>query len=222
MKRYPIPAARVRVEQVISRSRFIATAGMAETPDAARAFIAGVAGELPDATHHCYAYVAGAPGSTAHIGMSDGGEPPGTAGRPMLAVLLGSGVGDVVVVVSRYFGGIKLGTGGLVRAYSGAVKAALAQMPLATKVARRTLRVRMPYAHVSAVERLLPEFEAWISACDYAADVVCDIAVPGESAEGLARALADLGRGTISVTEQEEGQSPQGSASAKGGWPEAM
>ncbi len=216
MKRYLIPAARVRVEQVISRSRFIATADMAATPDAARGVVAEITSELPDATHHCYAYVAGPPGSTAHVGMSDAGEPPGTAGRPMLAVLLGSGVGDIVVVVSRYYGGIKLGTGGLVRAYSGAVKAVLEQLPLAAKITARGFRLRMPYADVSAVERVLPEFEARITHRDYAAEVTCNVTVPEESAEAFLRALANLSRGRISVIEQGEQQNPNGAAPSTG------
>ncbi len=101
MARYPVPARRIRVEEIISRSRFVATMGPAPTAEAARGFIADVRAEFADATHNCYAFVAGPPGSTAQVGMSDDGEPGGTAGRPMLAVLLGSGIGDVVAVVTR-------------------------------------------------------------------------------------------------------------------------
>ncbi|HEX4932653.1 MAG TPA: YigZ family protein, partial [Gemmatimonadaceae bacterium] len=103
--RYPVPAERVRAELVIERSRFICTMGRAETSEAAHAFVKEVQGEFADATHNCWAFVAGAPGSTARIGMSDDGEPHGTAGRPMLTVLMHSGVGEVVAVVTRYFGG---------------------------------------------------------------------------------------------------------------------
>src|SRR5665811_1552158 len=117
--RYPIPAGRARVEDIILRSRFITTAGPASGSEEARAFVAAVRSEFADASHNCYAFVAGPPGSSAQVGMSDDGEPGGTAGRPMLAALLGCGIGDIVVVVSRYFGGTLLGTGGLVRAYAG-------------------------------------------------------------------------------------------------------
>src|SRR5512136_3037013 len=141
MSRYPVPAGSARVEETILRSRFIASAAPAATVEEARAFVAALRAEFSDATHNCYAYVAGPPGSTAQVGMSDDGEPGGTAGRPMLAVLLGSGVGDLVAVVTRFFGGTKLGTGGLVRAYSGGVKAALAQLPLQEKVSRRHLQL---------------------------------------------------------------------------------
>ena len=103
--RYPVPAATHRVEQEISRSRFITTIGRASTVEEAQAFIRAVADEFRDATHNCWAYVVGPPGDTGRIGMSDAGEPHGTAGRPMLNALLHAPVGDVVAVVTRYYGG---------------------------------------------------------------------------------------------------------------------
>ena len=199
MTRYPIPAGRARVEEVILRSRFIATAALAHTPEAARAFIAEMRAEFPDATHNCYAFVAGPPGSTSQIGMSDDGEPSGTAGKPMLAVLLGSGIGDVAVVVTRYFGGIKLGTGGLVRAYSSGVKAALAALSVREKVALVRLVAEAPYSFVTPVGRLLPDFEAQIADRTFAADVTWEIVAPEEHAAALTAALLDLGRGEIAV-----------------------
>ncbi len=199
MKRYPIPASQARVEEVISRSRFITTAGPAGSVEEARAFIARVRNEFADATHNCYAYVVGPPGSTAQVGMSDDGEPSGTAGRPMLGVLLGSGIGDIAVVVTRYFGGTKLGTGGLVRAYSGGVKAVLAVLPLAEKMALATLRVRGPYAWITPIARLLPAFEARIRSQNYAADVTWEIEVPEERLDSLAAALTDLTHGEIEI-----------------------
>ena len=97
-----MPAGRCRVEEVILRSRFISTGGPCSTPEEARAFICKIRAEFADASHNCYAFLVGRPGSSAQVGMSDDGEPSGTAGRPMLAVLTGSGVGDIAVVVSRY------------------------------------------------------------------------------------------------------------------------
>jgi len=199
MPRYPIPVGHARVEEVILRSRFITTAAPAGTPDAARAFIAGIRAEFPDATHHCYAFVAGAPGSTAQLGMSDDGEPGGTAGRPMLAVLLGSGIGDIAVVVTRYYGGTKLGTGGLVRAYSGGVKAVLEALPVCEKIALTTVLAAGPYRWVTPVERLLPDFEASVAEQEFAADVTWRIALPQERAAALAAALVELSHGEIEV-----------------------
>ena len=121
---YVIPAETIRAELVIHRSRFIATIGMAESVETAREFIARIRAEMPDATHHVYAFRVGF-GSSVQEGLSDDGEPAGTSGKPAMAVLRGADIGDVVLVVTRYFGGIKLGTGGLVRAYSSAAKAAI-------------------------------------------------------------------------------------------------
>jgi uncharacterized YigZ family protein len=199
MSRYPIPAGRARIEELILRSRFITTAAPAATVDEARAFIAAMRAEYSDATHNCYAFVAGPPGSTAQIGMSDDGEPGGTAGRPMLAVLLGCGVGEIAAVVTRYFGGTKLGTGGLVRAYSGGVKAVLTVLPVQEKIILRTVLASGPYSWVTPVARLLPAFEAHVADQQFAADVTWRINVPEEQARALAAALVELSHGEIEV-----------------------
>ena len=199
MPRYPIPTRHARVEEVILRSRFITSAAPASTSDAARAFIARIRAEFPDASHHCYAFVAGPPGSTAQIGMSDDGEPSGTAGRPMLAVLLGSGIGDIAVVVTRYFGGTLLGTGGLVRAYSGGVKAVLAALPVGEKISLTTVLAAGPYRWVTPVERLLPDFEATVAEQEFAADVTWRITLPEERAAAFSAALVELSHGEIEV-----------------------
>lgn len=199
MARYQIPAARVRVEETISRSRFITTVTVAETPEQARDFVAEIRAEFPHATHHCYAYVAGPPGSTAQIGMSDDGEPSGTAGRPMLAVLLGSRVGDIAVVVTRFFGGTKLGTGGLVRAYSGGVRSALAELPLREKVPLRSLQLKGAYHWISALDKLLPSYEAKVTERAFDADVTWHVTVPEERLDALVAALSELSRGEIRI-----------------------
>jgi uncharacterized YigZ family protein len=206
MTRYPIPAARVRFQETISRSRFITTVAAAETPEQARGLVAEIRREFPDATHHCFAYVAGPPGSTAQIGMSDDGEPSGTAGRPMLAVLLGSGVGDIAAVVTRFFGGTKLGTGGLVRAYGGGVKAALAQLPLQEKVTLRALELRGAYYWISALDRLLPSYEAQVRERTFNANVTWHVTVPEERLNALIAALVELSRGEIHIAAQDPPQ----------------
>lgn len=198
-QRYPIPAIRHRVEEEIDRSRFITTVASTPTAEAARAFIDQVRAEFADATHNCWAYLAGPPGSSGQMGYSDDGEPHGTAGKPMFTVLQHSGIGDISAAVTRYFGGILLGRGGLVRAYSGGVKLALATLPLAEHVPTVELLVVIDYASVTPVQRLLPEFEAEVQGEDYAADVTYRLRLPEEQAAALQQRLVELTSGQVLV-----------------------
>jgi uncharacterized YigZ family protein len=199
--RYPIPAGEYRVEQVVQRSRFIATIGRASTTEEAVAFVRRIAEEFADATHNCWAYAVGRPGSTDRVGMSDDGEPHGTAGRPMLAMLLRGGVGDVAVVVTRYYGGTKLGTGGLVRAYGGSVQLALEALPRAERVEYAELTAVVAYPHVSALHALLPEFEVDVLGQDYLADVTFRLRLPEHRVEDFRAALTDATRGAARMDE---------------------
>jgi len=194
-QRYPIPAGRHRVDETRDRSRFITTVGRATSDREAKAFIAEVAAEFPDATHNCWAYVAGPPADTSHVGMSDAGEPHGTAGRPMLDVLLGSGLGEVVAVVTRYYGGRKLGKGGLVRAYAGGVKLALENLPVTEYVSTVELRVVLPYSTVSHFKNLLGEFEAEALEETYTTDAVFRVRLPQEHAVSFREALEGITNG---------------------------
>ena len=193
--RYAIPSRIYRVEELIQRSRFITTAAHAPDANAANAFVDSVRESFPDATHHCWAFVAGPPGSTAHIGMSDDGEPHGTAGRPMLTVLLHSGVGEVVTVCTRYFGGVKLGTGGLSRAYAGGVKLLLQTLPTELKIKRVHVSVRVAYPHVESLQRLLDDLEVVVEHEEYGEEVRYQIAVPAMTLETLREQLAQLTSG---------------------------
>ena len=202
--RYPIPAGRHRVEETIQRSRFITTVAHAPDGDAARAFLDAIRGEYPDATHHCWAFVAGPPGSSTHIGMSDDGEPHGTAGRPMLTALLHGGVGEIVAVCTRYYGGVKLGTGGLSRAYSGGVRLALESLPQHERVDRVPVRVVVAYPDVDAVQRILDEMEIVVEAEEYGADVRYRCGVPVGDVEAFEKAVADATRGGGRVESVED------------------
>jgi uncharacterized YigZ family protein len=197
--RYPVPAGEIRVEEEVKRSRFITTIGPAPTLEAARAFVAVVSAQFVDASHNCWAYVVGAPGSTSQVGMSDDGEPHGTAGRPMLNVLLHCGVGDIAAVVTRYFGGTLLGTGGLVKAYSGGVQLALQQLPVLEKVAYAELLVVVDYSAVTPMQRLLPQFEAEILRQEFAADATFYVKLPAEYAETFTTHLVELTNGLALV-----------------------
>jgi uncharacterized YigZ family protein len=205
--RYPVPAAEHRVRDEVQRSRFLTVLAPAPSVEAAQAVVAAVRAEFPEATHHCWAHVVGPPGSTARIGLSDDGEPHGTAGRPMLTALLHSGVGDIVAIVVRWYGGTKLGTGGLARAYAGGVTAALATLPTRERVARTTLSLRVAHGDVGAVRQLLAGHEATLVAEAYGAEATYVVAVPTVAREVLEQALRDATRGTIVV---HEGEPPAG------------
>jgi uncharacterized YigZ family protein len=197
-ERYRVPSRTHQTEHVERRSRFVATLAHAPDAEAAHAFVARVKERFPDATHHCWAFVAGPPGSTRAVGMSDAGEPPGTAGRPMLTVLLHSGVGEVVAVCSRWFGGTKLGTGGLARAYAESVKRTLESLPTEEKVRRVPVEVVIGYAAVDALQRRLEELDARTVEESYGADVRYRVALPetrvAELVEWVAALTAGEGR----------------------------
>lgn len=195
--RYPIPLAGLhRTELVMRRSQFITSTGHAPDSEIARAFIERIRKEFPDATHNCWAFAAGSPGQTAQAGFSDDGEPHGTAGRPMLTVLLHSGIGETVSVVTRYFGGVKLGTGGLVRAYQGAVRENLDTLPQQQRIIPAHLTVTLDYPHVDRVRRLLPLFEAQIHNERYEAQVHLHLVLPAEQVIFFQQQLADCSNGT--------------------------
>jgi len=197
--RYPVPAGPTRVETSVKRSRFIATAARAADAAAAHALVDRVRAEMPDASHHCWAFVAGPPGSTARIGMSDDGEPHGTAGRPMLHALLHGGVGDIAVVCTRYFGGVKLGTGGLSRAYADAVKTVLAALETVERVERVPVDVTLGYPDVDALRRLVAERDIVVEEEEYGPEVRYRLAVPAPDLEAFGRALADASQGRAVV-----------------------
>lgn len=197
---FKIPAIQHRIEETIKRSKFIATVAHAATKEDAKTFLSVVKNEFPDATHHCWAYVAGPPGDTARVGLSDDGEPHGTAGKPILSVLLHSGIGEIAAVVTRYFGGTKLGSGGLVRAYSGSVKSALSGLSVKEKRDLLTLAFSLDYAKVTAVKQLIKSFHADIIEEKYAADASFNIELPKIYEDSFIRAITDLTAGEALIT----------------------
>jgi uncharacterized YigZ family protein len=196
---YKIPAAKYRTEEKIRQSKFIVTVAHATTEEDVKNFISAVKDEFSDATHNCWAYVAGPPGDTARVGMSDDGEPHGTAGKPILSVLLHSGIGEIVAVVTRYFGGVKLGTGGLVRAYSGSVKNALAGLSVKEKRDNIFLTVILDYSKVTAVKKMVESFNSQIVEENYEADVSFKIELPKSDEDSFSRAVTDLTGGKILI-----------------------
>lgn len=147
-------------EEMIKGSRFTTRLVFTPTVEQAKSFIKQLNTQEPDATHHCWAYIVGNPDSTTLMACSDDGEPSGTAGMPMLNVLQHSGLGDVTAVVTRYYGGTKLGTGGLARAYSAGVKEALAKVSTHTRIYTTPLELTTSYELQNQIRYLLEEHQA--------------------------------------------------------------
>ncbi len=197
--RYAVPAAPVEVEERIRRSRFVTRLGRVASRAEALAFVQETRDRHPGATHYCWAFNAGPPSSTALVGMSDDGEPHGTAGRPMLTALLHSDVGEVVAVCARFYGGTKLGAGGLARAYASGVKRALDACERVAEVDAVAVSVVVPYDAAARAERVFGALEGIVAARDYAATVRYRVLIPRDRRSQLATEVANAtaGRGIV-------------------------
>src|SRR5512135_673958 len=193
---YPIPLYEIRRELVAVNSRFIATLAPVFSIEEARAFVARIKKEFSNASHNVPAYIIGG-GNTVTEYFSDDGEPSGTAGKPALAVLRGSGLGDVAVVVTRYFGGTKLGAGGLVRAYGDAVRAVLEDLPRAVKVTTHTVLVAAPYPLYERLRLLIAAHHGQVLDEDFAADVTLIARFVAERLAPFQAALGQMSNGTL-------------------------
>ena len=183
---------------VVKNSRFIAELLSAESSEAARTLLSGQRAKYPDASHVVHAMVIGPTGGV--LGCSDDGEPAGTAGRPVLEVLKGSGITNVLLTVTRWFGGTKLGTGGLVKAYGDAAKGVLAAATSREIIAMTRLAFTLPYPLIDPGKRLLRECEFVIQTENYlASGDALEGEIPSDHAEALVQRLADLSHGQISV-----------------------
>lgn len=194
MSRYPVPRAPVRTLYEMSNSRFFTSIARADTVEEAREFIKRIRAEMPDASHHVYAFRVGYGGSVTD-GMSDDGEPSGTSGPPTLAVLRGADVGDIVMVTTRYFGGTKLGTGGLVYAYTNAAKTALAMLEVEEKVSRKLLGVTVSYSLYERLKLLIAGYDAIPQEEEFAGDVTCYLLLAEEQISQFSAAVTELSSG---------------------------
>ena len=188
-------------EIVEKKSRFITTVLPVTTEEEALAFIEAMNKKYWNATHNCYAYVIGERSEIQRC--SDDGEPSGTAGKPMLDVLMGEKLHNVVVVVTRYFGGTLLGTGGLVRAYSSAVKAGLASSVIITKMSGIKLEITTEYTGLGKIQYILGENGITTLDTVYTDKVNMSVLVPTWELEGL---KAKLMEGTNGKVFMEEGE----------------
>ena len=183
MEPYLVPAEAVSVSEEIKKSRFITYLALVKGSDNAKLYIQKIRDQHPTARHHCWAFVAGAPNDSQQLGFSDDGEPSGTAGRPILGQINSFELTDVLVIVVRYFGGILLGTGGLITAYKEAARDALSRAEIVEKVITQRFEIRFGYELMNEVLRVFKEFEPDILKSELQYDCRYVVDVPKASSE---------------------------------------
>lgn len=198
MRNYLIPLYEVRREQVVINSRFIATLAPAFSTEEARGFIARIKKEYADASHHVPAYIIGGRNTVTEY-SSDDGEPSGTAGRPVLAVLRGSGLGDVAVVVTRYFGGTRLGTGGLVKAYTESTQLVVNAAGRGRRIPVHVALAAVPYNLLERVRLLVSKNHGEVLGEDFAADITMTLQFPTDAFDGFQNELREVSAGKLAA-----------------------
>ncbi|MDL9984709.1 IMPACT family protein [Providencia rettgeri] len=201
---YLIPAETISFTEEIKKSQFITYLAHTDGIEAAKDYIQSIKAQYPDARHHCWAFVAGRPDDSQKLGFSDDGEPTGTAGKPIMAQLLGSNLGEVTCVVVRYFGGIKLGTGGLVKAYGNGAQQALKILPTKTKVPQKIFNLVCDYSLINAIEQLLVQVNGTVLHSDYNETVSLQIAIPATLEQEVNDKLRDISRGALTLTSESQ------------------
>lgn len=191
-----IPLEAVKTEILVVNSRFIADLSPVSSVEEARVIVAEVKKSHSSANHHVPAFVIGH-GKSIITHCSDDGEPSGTAGRPALAVLQGSGLGNVIVVVTRYFGGTKLGTGGLVKAYGDAVREVLKQVKFAVLLPTTTLMFVTPYRLYDQVVRLIGAQNGLILSTEFLEAITMSVRFKDEAVDDFTRQLNNLSAGQV-------------------------
>lgn len=176
-KDYPVPAGYLERETEVKKSRFIARVAPVSSRDDVKAWLEKARKDHPDARHICWAYQIGRPGAAAEAAMNDDGEPSGTAGKPILSVIQHKDLGDVLVMVIRYFGGIKLGAGGLVRAYAGATEAVLSEVERVIQQPMSRVKVTMTFADEQPLRHWCDQHDAEIDNVGYGAGVTADVSL---------------------------------------------
>ena len=175
---YPIPANLAQAEIEIKKSRFIGLARHIQCREAGMTWLAEIKAAYPDARHHCWAYLIGNPNCATNAGMGDDGEPSGTAGKPILNVLQHKGIGDIMLIVVRYFGGIKLGAGGLTRAYGQAAQAVMSVLPIQTFILMQTLIVHCDYAQEQQIRHWVNQHQGSVISVDYLSPLSIGVQIP--------------------------------------------
>lgn len=196
MENYFVPASQYSLESRVANSRFIATISPAFSVDEAKEFIKKLNKKYADATHNVPVFIIGH-GSSMISHSSDNGEPSGTAGRPALSVLKGSGLGDAVLVITRYFGGTKLGTGGLVKAYSDSAREIIAAVPKAKKTLVHYASLECPYNLYELIARAIRKHKGRINSESFTDNVKLVYSISVNSYDELQNAINELSNGRI-------------------------
>ena len=206
MAEYLIPKSAVIFEEEIKKSRFITYLQHTEGLEDARAFWAKIKQEHPHARHHCWAAVAGKPTDSLQLGFSDDGEPAGTAGKSMLSALQGSQLGEISAVVVRYYGGILLGTGGLVRAYGNGVQQALKLIESEIKVERTPFKLDCDYGQLSLVLQLCEKYQVEILSQDFQANIHLILGISEKTVDVFSSELTEKSAGRLVIQLLETGE----------------
>ncbi|GAK17226.1 LOW QUALITY PROTEIN: hypothetical protein JCM19053_428 [Vibrio sp. JCM 19053] len=199
-KPYLIPAEPAQFEEEIKKSVFITYLAHTPSIEAAKAFVDQIKAKHADARHNCWGFVASRPEDSMQWGFSDDGEPSGTAGKPILAQLSGSGVGEITAVVTRYSGGIKLGTGGLVKAYGGGVQQALKLLQTIEKKITTKLRLTLDYGLMPIAQSIMPQFGAIEVEAEYSDQVVLVVEIELREVSAFTQAIINKSGAKAIVT----------------------
>lgn len=196
--KYLVPKQTVSCEQEIKKSKFITTIGRASDIDAARKFVKDISSKYRDASHNCYAFVAGGPGSP-DIGMGDDGEVSGTAGKPMLNVLQHKDIGEIAAVVTRYYGGVNLGPGGLVRAYTSSLQLALDEIELHEYVEIKKVVIEVDFQNENALRQSLSKTGIEPGDTEYSESVKFRLEIPVDLYDKLIEDIGNHTRGKYKI-----------------------
>jgi len=197
MEPYFIPMENLFFQEEIKKSRFMTYLAHVEGQEQALTYLQGIKKSHPAASHHCWAYIGAAPNNDMCMGRSDDGEPKGTAGKPILSALQGSNIGEIVAVVVRYSGGIKLGTGGLVRAYSNGVQQLIKQTSTIEKRFYQHYQLHCDYAQMAQIESLLAALSGRIVEVDYSQSIRALIEVDQQLCKQFSEKLESLTQGKV-------------------------
>ncbi|MEX0334961.1 YigZ family protein [Vibrio tubiashii] len=203
---YLIPAQPTQFEEEIKKSVFITHLAHTPSIDLAKAFVEQIKNKHSDARHNCWGFVAGRPEDSMQWGFSDDGEPSGTAGKPILAQLSGSGVGEITAVVTRYSGGIKLGTGGLVKAYGGGVQQALKSLQTIEKKITTKLLLELDYGFMPIAQSLFPQFGAQEVSAEYSELVKMVIEIELRQVSDFTQTIINKSGAKVQVTSLDKQQ----------------